>query len=186
MHSINAAITIAALIVAASLVIFLYNMITSLRKGEKAPSNPWRATTLEWQTPDTPPHHGNWGPKLPVVYRWAYDYSVPGATEDFIPQNEPVDPKLARRHGTTVSIGEQHRHRHGAARRRRGLVLRGQPADGKVMGKPASEEGDVGAIRDGARAHRPVDFHGGRHVAVQPVPVRLLDAHARTASAGAT
>ncbi len=100
-HSINAAITIAALIVAASVVLFLYNMITSLWKGEKAPANPWGATTLEWQTPDTPPRHGNWGPKLPVVHRWAYDYSVPGAKEDFIPQNEPVDPKLGagRDHG---------------------------------------------------------------------------------------
>ena len=29
------------------------------------------------------------GPELPVVYRWAYDYSVPGAAQDFIPQNEP-------------------------------------------------------------------------------------------------
>jgi cytochrome c oxidase subunit 1 len=35
--------------------------------------------------------HGNWGPKLPAVYRWAYDYSVPGAEEDFLPQTlEPV------------------------------------------------------------------------------------------------
>ena len=24
-----------------------------------------------------------------MVYRWAYDYSVPGAPEDFIPQNQP-------------------------------------------------------------------------------------------------
>jgi cytochrome c oxidase subunit I len=24
-----------------------------------------------------------------VVYRWAYDYNVPGAAEDFIPQNQP-------------------------------------------------------------------------------------------------
>jgi cytochrome c oxidase subunit 1 len=24
-----------------------------------------------------------------VVYRWAYDYSVPGEKQDFIPQNEP-------------------------------------------------------------------------------------------------
>jgi cytochrome c oxidase subunit 1 len=23
------------------------------------------------------------------VYRWAYDYSVPGEAQDFIPQNEP-------------------------------------------------------------------------------------------------
>jgi cytochrome c oxidase subunit I len=100
-HTINAAITIAALVVAASVVIFLYNMIVSLWRGEKAPSNPWKATTLEWQTPDTPPAHGNWGPRLPVVHRWAYDYSVPGAPDDFIPQTVPVDPKLGagRDHG---------------------------------------------------------------------------------------
>ena len=27
--------------------------------------------------------HGNWGKELPVVYRWAYDYSVPGAHAGF-------------------------------------------------------------------------------------------------------
>jgi cytochrome c oxidase subunit 1 len=94
-HTINAAITIAALVVAGSVVIFLYNMIVSLWKGEKASPNPWKSTTLEWQTPDTPPHHGNWGPRLPVVHRWAYDYSVPGAADDFIPQTVPVDARNA-------------------------------------------------------------------------------------------
>jgi len=100
-HTVNAAITIAALVVAGSVLIFLYNMITSLKNGKKAPPNPWKATTLEWQTPDTPPKHGNWGPRLPEVHRWAYDYSVPGAPDDFIPQNVPVDPKLGagRDHG---------------------------------------------------------------------------------------
>jgi cytochrome c oxidase subunit 1 len=34
-----------------------------------------------------PPDHGNFGKELPVVYRWAYDFSVPGADEDYIPQN---------------------------------------------------------------------------------------------------
>jgi cytochrome c oxidase subunit 1 len=78
-----------ALIVGAAQVIFLFNLAWSLRYGKKADGNPWRATTLEWQTPETPPGHGNWGKELPVVYRWAYDYSVPGAKEDFIPQNMP-------------------------------------------------------------------------------------------------
>jgi cytochrome c oxidase subunit 1 len=91
-HDVNQAITIAAIFVATGQLIFLVNVAYSLWKGKKADPNPWRATTLEWQTPDTPPVHGNWGPKLPVVYRWAYDYSVPGATEDFIPQNHPTRP----------------------------------------------------------------------------------------------
>ena len=85
---LNEFITIAALVVGAAQMVFLFNLVWSLFKGKIAPANPWHATTLEWQTPETPPGHGNWGKQLPVVYRWAYDYSVPGAREDFIPQNQ--------------------------------------------------------------------------------------------------
>ncbi|MDY0884929.1 cytochrome c oxidase subunit I [Dongia soli] len=88
-HTLNEFITIVALIVGAAQILFVFNLIWSLRNGREAGSNPWHATTLEWQTPETPPGHGNWGKELPVVYRWAYDYSVPGAAEDFIPQNQP-------------------------------------------------------------------------------------------------
>ena len=86
-QTLNESITIAALIVGAAQLIFLFNILWSLRNGEKAEPNPWGSASLEWQTPDTPPVHGNWGDKLPTVYRWAYDYSVPGAKSDFIPQN---------------------------------------------------------------------------------------------------
>jgi len=85
--SINAGITIAALIVGSAQLIFLYNLITSYFNGKESGDNPWEATTLEWQTTDTPPKHGNFGKELPLVYRWAYDYSVPGVKADFIPQN---------------------------------------------------------------------------------------------------
>jgi cytochrome c oxidase subunit 1 len=85
---LNEFISVAAFVVGAAQFVFLFNLIWSLFKGERAPSNPWHATTLEWQTAETPPGHGNFGKELPVVYRWAYDYSVPGAKEDFIPQNQ--------------------------------------------------------------------------------------------------
>ncbi|MDO8906976.1 MAG: cbb3-type cytochrome c oxidase subunit I [Pseudohongiella sp.] len=88
-QALNANITLAAIFVAVAQILFFVNIFWSLRNGEKAPGNPWGATSLEWQTPDTPPKHGNWGEELPTVYRWAYDYSVPGHKEDFIPQNEP-------------------------------------------------------------------------------------------------
>ncbi|CAN7378051.1 cytochrome c oxidase subunit I [Pararhizobium sp. LjRoot238] len=88
-HTLNAFISVMALTVGAAQLLFLFNLVWSLKKGREAGGNPWRATTLEWQTPQTPPAHGNWGKNLPVVYRWAYDYSVPGAAEDFIPQNHP-------------------------------------------------------------------------------------------------
>jgi cytochrome c oxidase subunit I len=92
--ALNIAITVAALTVGAVQLIFLGNLIWSALWGKRAEANPWGATTLEWQTPTTPPPHGNWGAQTPTVYRWAYDYSVPGAERDFIPQNVPTEQAL--------------------------------------------------------------------------------------------
>ena len=91
-HALNGFISVMALIVGFAQLVFVFNLVWSLRHGRVAGGNPWRATTLEWQTPETPPAHGNWGKELPVVYRWAYDYSVPGAAEDFLAQNDPGGP----------------------------------------------------------------------------------------------
>ncbi len=88
-HDLNAFISIIGLTVAFAQFLFLFNMFWSAWRGRRADGNPWRATTLEWQTPQTPPGHGNWGTELPVVHRWAYDYNVPGAPQDFLPQNHP-------------------------------------------------------------------------------------------------
>ncbi|NML16436.1 cytochrome c oxidase subunit I [Azohydromonas caseinilytica] len=90
-HLLNEFITVAALVVALGQLLFLYNLAWSLSHGRVAGSNPWRAASLEWQTPQTPPVHGNWGEALPVVHRWAYAYSVPGAKEDFIAQDAPAE-----------------------------------------------------------------------------------------------
>jgi cytochrome c oxidase subunit 1 len=87
-QTLNAFISVAALTVGFAQMVFLFNLIWSLFKGKPAGANPWRAASLEWQTPETPPGHGNWGKELPVVHRWAYDYSVPGAEQDFVPQNQ--------------------------------------------------------------------------------------------------
>ena len=84
---LNQFITIVALIVGFTQLIFLYNIITSAKFGKQAGKNPWKACSLEWRTPDVPPGHGNFGKELPVVYRWAYDFSVPGIKEDYIPQD---------------------------------------------------------------------------------------------------
>ena len=90
-QDLNAAITIAAIFVALSQIFFLVNIVKSLWTGKPAGPNPWEATSLEWRTPDTPPKHGNFGEELPCVYRWAYDFSVPGARDDFIPQDVPPE-----------------------------------------------------------------------------------------------
>jgi cytochrome c oxidase subunit 1 len=80
--------TIAAIVVFAANLIFLFNFFYSIFWGKKATANPWRSNTLEWTTP-IEPGHGNWPGEIPTVYRWPYDYSKPGAAEDFIPQNIP-------------------------------------------------------------------------------------------------
>ena len=67
--------------------IFLFNFFWSLRRGKPAGNNPWEATTLEWET-ESPAPHGNFGEQLPVVSRWAYEYSPPDSDEDYIPQGK--------------------------------------------------------------------------------------------------
>ena len=86
---LNVFITVAALAVGFAQLVFIFNVFWSAKNGEVAEKNPWKSTSLEWQTPEQPPIHGNFGKELPVVYRWAYDYSVPGAEDDFIPQDVP-------------------------------------------------------------------------------------------------
>jgi len=86
---LNAFISVAALITFAAQFIFVFNFIYSIFKGRKAPANPWHSNTLEWTTPIVP-GHGNWPGEIPTVYRWPYDYSKPGAQEDFIPQTVPL------------------------------------------------------------------------------------------------
>ena len=84
-------ISVVAFITAAAQLIFLANLFWSLFKGKKAPENPWEATTLEWTVPSPPPHD-NFGGRTPVVYRGAFDYSKPGAPQDYILQNAPDVP----------------------------------------------------------------------------------------------
>jgi len=97
--TLNAGITIAAIIVSLVQVLFIFNLVWSAFRGKPADSNPWKATTLEWQTPETPPGHGNWGEQLPVVYRWAYDYAVPDAKDDYVPQTVPAGGESAGKDG---------------------------------------------------------------------------------------
>src|SRR6202050_1008582 len=79
-------ITIAACVTAAGQLLFLANFFWSLAKGPKAPKNPWNATTLEWTT-DSPPAFDNFGGHYPSVYRGPYEFSVPGAKEDYVMQH---------------------------------------------------------------------------------------------------
>jgi cytochrome c oxidase subunit 1 len=85
----NGVILWAAVCLGIAQIPFIINLFWSISHGEKTDTNPWRATTLDWQTP-TPPPHGNFAHE-PHVARGPYEYSVPGAAEDFTPQDAPAD-----------------------------------------------------------------------------------------------
>ncbi|MFD2245751.1 cytochrome c oxidase subunit I [Pontibacter ruber] len=84
----NTFISLAAIMGFTAQFVFLFNFIYSIFKGRRATANPWHSNTLEWTTPVNP-GHGNWPGEIPAVYRWPYDYSKPGAAEDYIPQTVP-------------------------------------------------------------------------------------------------
>lgn len=87
---LNVLVTVFAIIGALAQIVFTYNFFYSIWRGPKAVQNPWRSNTLEWTTP-VEHLHGNWPGPLPVVHRWAYDYSKPGKEEDFVPQTVPLE-----------------------------------------------------------------------------------------------
>lgn len=88
LHPLVVFVSIAVFVTAAAQFIFLFNFLWSIFKGKKAGDNPWEATSLEWTIPSPPPHDNFFGIP-PVVYRGPYEYSVPGAPNDFIMQTEP-------------------------------------------------------------------------------------------------
>lgn len=52
---LNLVSTIGVLIIAISLILFFWNIISSLKKGQPAGNDPWDGQTLEWMTTSPPP-----------------------------------------------------------------------------------------------------------------------------------
>jgi cytochrome c oxidase subunit 1 len=73
----NMVITIFSFLLGASTIVFFYNVIVSWARGPRAPSNPWRALTLEWQVSSPPPVFNF--DEIPQVVGAPYEYGVPGA-----------------------------------------------------------------------------------------------------------
>jgi cytochrome c oxidase subunit 1 len=80
--TLNLISTIGAAILFASFVLFLVNVVISMRRGSAAGPNPWGAGTLEWAAA-SPPHPQNFD-RIPVVTNreplWAEHESMPVAT----------------------------------------------------------------------------------------------------------
>ena len=87
---INQLCTIGSYILAVSTIPFVINIVWSVFKGEKAPRNPWRALTLEWQT-SSPPIIENFEEE-PVLWAGPYDYGIDSESSDI---EEDVEDMLA-------------------------------------------------------------------------------------------
>ena len=70
---LNFAASFGAYMMVAALVLMFYNLLSSLRKGERAPSDPWGGTTLEWSLPSPPPTHNF--EREPSVKSYPYDFT---------------------------------------------------------------------------------------------------------------
>jgi cytochrome c oxidase subunit 1 len=84
---LNRFITVSALLLFASQIIFVVNFVLSWFRGARAGENPWEDNGLEWTLP-SPPAHGNFA-TVPVVHHGPYEFSAPGAAADYLPQSHP-------------------------------------------------------------------------------------------------
>jgi cytochrome c oxidase subunit 1 len=86
---LNQFITVCALILGVTQLIFVLNFFWSLFFGKRADRNPWQSNTLEWTAPSPPPH-GNFEID-PVVFRGPYEYGdYAGQPGDHLPQTASV------------------------------------------------------------------------------------------------
>jgi cytochrome c oxidase subunit 1 len=84
---LNMFMSVCALLLGLSQLIFLVNFFWSLFFGKRAERNPWHSNTLEWTAPSPPPH-GNFV-DTPIVRRGPYDYGLPDVEADYLPQADP-------------------------------------------------------------------------------------------------
>jgi cytochrome c oxidase subunit 1 len=91
-QGMNVFMTYSAMGLGLAQLLVVYNFLASLALGRRAGDNPWRANTLEWTTTSPPPYY-NFG-RIPTVYHPAYEYSLPGQAEDFLPQTRPLPPAV--------------------------------------------------------------------------------------------
>lgn len=74
-HNLHVLSTVGSWVLAAGLLMVLGNMLWSLRRGKRAPGNPWGAATLEWTHTTSPPDPHNFH-RIPLVTHGPYDYDV--------------------------------------------------------------------------------------------------------------
>lgn len=78
LQSTNLWVTIAGFVIGLSILVFVFNLAYSAKKGRVAAANPWRSRSPEWQLPSPIPVHNYKDYPFEVVGD-PYDYGIPGA-----------------------------------------------------------------------------------------------------------
>jgi cytochrome c oxidase subunit 1 len=99
----NLLISVFGFMLGAAQLLFLYNMIVSWRFGPRAPANPWRARTIEWQVSSPPPRFNF--ERIPRVVGGPYEFGIPGARHALMNESE-VAPAQASTTAVAVPAGE--------------------------------------------------------------------------------
>jgi cytochrome c oxidase subunit 1 len=103
--------TVGAFIIAAGILVFMFNVATTRKRGMKAGDDPWDARTVEWLTTSPPPHYNF--EQIPTIHTrdefWHRKYAgegdqppvrVPaGASADHSPAEDAVPAEAAPAHG---------------------------------------------------------------------------------------
>jgi hypothetical protein len=79
---LNLTASVGAVVIVASMVVFVVNLARSWRRGALAGANPWDADTLEWATSSPPPPY-NFADPIVVTSReglWSYESEIPVLT----------------------------------------------------------------------------------------------------------
>ncbi len=85
---LNLLISVSSFVLGVSIVLFLYNVITSWLRGPRAEANPWRAKSIEWQVSSPPPIFNF--DEIPQVVGGPYEYGVEGARHAVFSRNGAV------------------------------------------------------------------------------------------------
>lgn len=74
-ETLNKISTVGSWVLIFGILLMIYNLVRSARKGKAAPRNPWNGVTLEWQVSSPPPLH-NFDHKPILSEKGPYDFSL--------------------------------------------------------------------------------------------------------------